>query len=692
MEESPDTGEVAEQPTSSLTPQQARAVLKDWLCFACDTTRGYPHQLARAAEITPRRFAQLRSPRRNEVPTPLELERLAVAAAYPAHALAQEASRLLCPVEPLRSLREADEVPPGEMVIASAAELKAWIRRARGTRRAGKLSQKGLADLIGAAAVTMHLWENPHKPVLPSRPVLQRIAQVCGVPIPEVTIQLRKTRHDLHRKLVTAPLADTLAEEILWTGRVLASHTAGAGLAERNAEMFQARYGGTGDSESTLQMIGDRFAMTRERVRQIVEKQLGFLGVVTPRQERFEALVEACSSMPPLPVVEAESHLRQWLGHGLSLRGAQEYGVEVLGRKLPIHWIERANAEPFVVAGERPDWFDSAVTNCKKLIRHSGAAQFTLAWALSQRDSPERIDPAEYRRVIANVPGFEWVDDEHRWFWFGVEGSANRMLQRASEILLAAERPLDIEIIYGGLARYSRTQNSDIADDAGVFPPMEIVRLLLTRAPGFQCQQGDDFRLIDPPEREARSQVVQQLLVALRERGGVASRSELAEELVNRNGVNIITFSVMLAIAPVIRQVDRGVFAIRGWPIPATRLAQAQRATTSGWPASIEVEHLDGGGICWFGVLTDSALTNRAASLPARAMPHVLSGEYLLPDGRSLHVVLDASPRVRGLVRAVREAGGKSGTRFKVTLWPINRVAEVTIDTVDRVETLGGAR
>ncbi len=111
------------------------------------------------------------------------------------------------------------------------------------------------------------------------------------------------------------------------------------------------------------------------------------------------------------------------------------------------------------------------------------------------RQHQDWIPPDQFRQVIAHAPGFDWIDDDEAWFWFGPEGSDNRLVKRTVEILAFAKRPLDIEIIYGGLTRYSRTRGSDVYEEAGIWPPMAIVQKLLAKSPALICQQGDDFRL-----------------------------------------------------------------------------------------------------------------------------------------------------------------------------------------------------
>jgi hypothetical protein len=164
------------------------------------------------------------------------------------------------------------------------------------------------------------------------------------------------------------------------------------------------------------------------------------------------------------------------------------------------------------------------------------------------RQHGDWIAPDEFRSIIAHAPGFEWVDDDQAWYWFGVDGSANRVVNRAIDILSNAKGALDIEVIYSGVTRYSRGASSDVAEDAGIWPPMEVVQRVLAKTPVLVCQQGDDFRLANPgAPREGKKGVAQSIVEELKLRGGLASRSELHQSLVVNLGLNAISFSVALS-------------------------------------------------------------------------------------------------------------------------------------------------
>jgi transcriptional regulator with XRE-family HTH domain len=658
-----------------MTEESARAILKDWVAGAWLAGRSHT-PLHEQAGIDRRRLSMMASAKRKEAPTPDELARLSAATGYPAHEHAVAASVLL-------KSRGANGTltpdPPDECTITSRQALKAWIKAARKTGRSGRLTQGCLAARVGVSQASVTGWESPSFSRIPKSKHIKSIAAACGVPEPVIAFDIRVHDSDAVDEDSDGGVAGTLDEEILQTGRRLSRRSHALTLVERNAQVFRARYGGSGDDESTLQAIGVVHGVTRERIRQIVDKQLSFLHNIAVQSGCFDALASACAGLEAITVSAAEESLRHLLGDTLSLQGASDYGREVLGRPLPIQLIRIPGGDMIVMPGDLPPWFQAAITQSKAMIGHCGAAQFNLAWALTMRHHQDWITPDQFRQVLAHAPGFEWIDDDETWFWFGHEGSANRLVKRAIEIVAFAKRPLDIEIIYGGLTRYIRARDSGVSEDAGVWPPMDVVQKLLAKSPALVCQQGDDFRLASPwNESDSKQGVAETILGELTLLGGLASRSELYQALVVGRRMNPVSFSVALANSPLLRQLDRSVFAIRGWPISAARLTEAQHRVGSLNGARInfkEVDFTSNGDVSWVNILSKSSVSNMYAGVPRKATIHLTDGQYTAGDA----VLTLTESRVVGLIRIVVAKGGVDGTLYRTTLNARTRMAKVVL-------------
>lgn len=666
-----------------LSGESAVEIIKNWMSLSLERSQGISDVHAKTG-IQRKRLVMLFSLHCRETPLPEEIRNISAATGYPAHDLVVQAADYL--------RATALDMNSTEKLVAplrvSRHALKLWLRSARRDNPGGRLTQIELAGRIGRSHMSVAAWENPGINRIPKHKDILAIAEACGVEPPGHDSDGRHMRSIQAEVIASMSSPTDLYEEILFNGRLLSRRAHSPSHAERNAEVFRARYGGQGDADSTLRAIGEMHGITRERIRQIVDKQLSFLPTTTVIRAQFDALVEACQGLGAVAVPEAEERLRDLLGGTLSLQGAIDYGREVLGRSLPIQIIQIKKGEPVVLPGQLPKWFVAGITQSKAAIRHCGAAQTNLVWALTMRQHGDWIAPDEFRSIIAHAPGFEWIDDEQAWYWLGFDGGANRVVKRAIDILSNSKGALDIEVIYSGVTRYSRTASSDVAEEAGIWPPMEVVQRVLAKTPALVCQQGDDFKLANPDAApEGKKGVAQAIVEELKVRGGLASRSELHQALVANLGINTVSFSVALAYSPLLRQVDRGIFAIRGWPINAARLAEAQGRVGTGSGPLVnhrEVSVSSSGDVSWINTVSKSSLINLYAGVPSNAFLHLGEGDY---DAGGTTLTL-TEHRMIGLIKHVVSQGGAAGTAYKVTANSRTRKALVDIigATVDELE------
>jgi transcriptional regulator with XRE-family HTH domain len=581
---------------------------------------------------------------------------------------------------PLPSLRVDLDDPPWPLVegvpIDTTAALKAWIRTARRFGQAGRLTVADLASAMDERPRIVALWESPASARLPNAVQVEEIARACGVGRPRLAESLAREaiRGAARRPPIEVEPASDLTGEVFNTGRRLASIAYPEESRERNARIFLKRFSANEPGDTTLQALGDEFGMTRERVRQILDKLLAQLPFLDLDTAHFARLADACPTLAPQSVRAARETLATVLGSDVGLGGAYDYGVLVLGRKLPLEWVQApGELEAWVAGGQRAHWYPTAINVAKRLIRYSGAAQILLGWAATQRECGEAIAFDDYHQAMVQTPGFSWVDEEESWFWLGALGSANRMIEWTLYILAEAGRALDVEMIYSGIARYSRNRESSIATEAGVAMPIAVFRQLLQACGYFECLQGDNFRLAPSAESlgfEARSMTTRQILEVLRGLGGVASRRELRERLVDTRRMNVISFSVALSISPLLRQLDYGLYAIRGVRLTPEAMARAQASMAS---STIAVEAGDG-LVSWTVPFTASTLDSHYIRLPARAQPRIAPGDYVVvPNNVRVEVLGGSNARITGLARVLIAAGAREGTAVQLMVEPDSR-------------------
>lgn len=571
-------------------------------------------------------------------------------------------------------------------VLQSNDDVAMWVRLCRFPPGREKLSRNAIANAMGVSLATLQRWEERPTNAGPTQMMIRRAAHVCGITPPKFVAAHFLTCTPTRTQAVRCSLspsrsagtlaADTVADEIRNTGLLLSACGFTEGARPRNAQLFFERFGGLGGDYS-LQTVGTRHGLTRERVRVIVDKQLSWRDRVSISTERFDALARACEEMGATTLSEAEDRLRPLLGGQQSLPGALEYGEAVLGRAVAIQEVQLpAIYEPLKLLTHR-------------MVRHSGAAQITLAWALCMRETGFAMDLEEFRSMIDRLPGFEWVDDERTWFWLGHDVGANRILRRAMDVLQVAMRPLDIEVIYGGIMRRMKKGTGEIGEIAGVMPPIEVVLQMLRRCPAVECQQGDDFRLSDGnSDWDTDAASARDIVEYLRQHNGIATRTELRKELVEQRGMNIITLSVTLEQHPALQFVERGIWGIRGCPIDPVRLEYLREylrdSMATSHSSSCPIEKLDGERIRWECAVSSAAVgnsRNKLLGIPASAIPYVRPGVYTC-DGVELQVVIDDNrPRINGAMKHIRSLApnDRRACVVRVTMSPVDRTIQFEI-------------
>lgn len=137
--------------------------------------------------------------------------------------------------------------------------------------------------------------------------------------------------HDLCRRLLAADKA-AWSEELANLAMIAIDHAdprPGSDEArERWVGIFLARYGGPSGLE--LQAVGDRFGITRERVRQICDAMLVALQAQPVKMPALERLLGAAARVMPLSAEKADTQLARFLGDNCGLLAAMQF-AEVMG-------------------------------------------------------------------------------------------------------------------------------------------------------------------------------------------------------------------------------------------------------------------------------------------------------------------------------------------------------------------------
>lgn len=489
---------------------------------------------------------------------------------------------------------ESISITSGEHLHIPEEEARAVGERARERRRSLGMSRAELSERAGLSVATLFKWEAGELPrsIRSSRLLLWEAA----LALPEGWLvtpgeEAPVVRAARRQSVVIA--ADSIAEAIRKVAVCLATRGRNeafpdeliGAVAQRDAELFSLRYGVNGRGCATLHELAAPHGITRERVRQIVEK-------LTERSAQFEfdipvidSIQAACGEHLPCPASVLNEHLHAQLGERLTIEDANLFANEVLGRRIvrisePIAQPNAPRIDLWAYNLDDVDVVDlkeikSVRSVAYAMIRSSGVAHLhTVAGAASLDHG---LHGAKLASMLQSVEGFEWLDADRTWFWFGPERPGhNIIISVARKVFAVARERVDIADLLAAIMRYrSRTVTTEFDRDRSLMliPPIHIARAVLERLDWLKVVQHDDYRAtLQLDQTQELSETELRLVAALEACNGVASRFELRSALPD---VKLITFSASLMTTPVVRLVCTGIYAFVGRPLDPAAFARA---------------------------------------------------------------------------------------------------------------------
>ena len=569
-----------------------------------------------------------------------------------------------------------------EAVPASPMERMALARRARERRHELGLSRVHMAAALQVGPQTLGLREKE----LPKRLTesgARRWEEVLAVPRGWLTNRDMETPAPPAPIELAAPVAGTAAAEILavasWLARAARSRRTFefdrlTPREQRRATIFAMRYGFAAAGKQTLARVGAEFSLTRERIRQIVATMLERAADLS--RVPFSVADQLSELVPPLlPATDDDlMHRLEPLLGGVSIANADLFAREVLGRRIvPDSGVTRG----LRVASDDSALVDAVHAVAKRMIRAAGAAQIHTVFGLVAQTIKGRHDFDDIARIARALPAFEWLDEDNGWFWAGPD-TGNRVTTAAMKILAACGGRVDVEEIMAGLTRERRERERNRIFFS-FLPPGTVVVEMLRRTPSIRTVQFDKFELRAEAAREGLlSESESAILDIARAFGGVVQRQELAVRLVDTGTITNVGLQFTLAQSPIVRQLSRAVYAIRGIPFDGRALERTTESIRGplGYRACMDRD----GWLTSDVVVGNGMRRNRAAHAPAALARHLTPGAYTLDGGaRAVRLVNlpGGQSRFNGLAALLFDAGFVEGDKVRLRVHPERRLIRV---------------
>ena len=445
---------------------------------------------------------------------------------------------------------------------------------------------------------------------------------------------------------------------------------------ERNAEILIGYYGWKDGRQHTLTEIGERFGITRERIRQVcaklTRKPRGLTTILAPVMDRVLATIQ--SSLPrPAAEIEAELGRRGWTAIGMPLDNVAT-GARLLGRVADFRVVgivpERSDSPRLAVRSDQVNAVLAIVDAAKKDIYFHGLATVEEIDRVVTTKFPGGVGRDLVAQTVQLIEGFSWLDPKSGWF--RIEGIGKHGLPKTIDKVLAVAGEVAVSQVRAAMARNRRLWKA---------PPPESVLLEFCRhVPGVRIEGDRIFS--DPPRdwEQSLTGVERKLVSVLKQHGPVMERGEM-EDICVADGMNRFSFHAFVSWSPVIVQLGHSVYGLLGTQVPKRKLdamAKARRATRltrrvlngHGWT--------DDGKVWLSYRLSKAASTYAVITVPAALKQHV-RGRFTLmnPDGGQIGTLATKDGRAWGLGAFLRQQGARIDDSILLTLDLRERTATV---------------
>lgn len=546
----------------------------------------------------------------------------------------------------------------------SPVDRQKLAERAKGRRIELGYSRKNLAEVISITPTLLHSWER--ELIKKPKPELEALWETAlNVPkgwLRDISISTPDIAEDYALNLPDGATARSEIHTIAtWlTRKAPAKRTIDRSdlkpIEQRNAEIFEMRYGYAGRDYTTLESIGEIYGLTRERVRQITDKMLSRTQGFEITAPNISSLQKNVNRMLPASVESLDGSCRTELGDKLSIYDLNRFCNEVLGLHLiyphPIILGRPGETRTVVWADSKPGSkiekeLRQTRSTAIKMISNIGAAHMpTLVGLLSQLMDTDFA----YSRTVAlckSVEGFQWLSEGAGWFWFGPKvPRRSRLVNAARKMLAASGGYQDKSSIYEGFLRTRRHFSQDAEQRrVQIEMPLEILGEVLKNTPGFVSKHYDDFSLESPISKsEVLGELEYEVLKVIENHGGIIARRWLLKEICEDQDVPLVSLQSVLERSPMIVYYQRSIYGIRGLPISPKALTTA--IDESNLPVHISIEskekYLSPGvnGEIEFTVRAGvNAVKVGSIILPAMAANSIPDGNYLI-KGESREITI----------------------------------------------------
>jgi len=422
----------------------------------------------------------------------------------------------------------------------------------------------------------------------------------------------------------------------------------------RNIAVTIRHLGWDGQKKQTLESIGERLSVTRERVRQIVSRTTRALRKANFVPSAVERSIKLAERLAPALDTEVGQAL---LDAGLTTKPFGAAGLvsaaKVFFGRAQFTTV-RSGAHTLILKRDTDTPITEITLRARRLVRARGCAN-TLDLADEFQESfGGPLSQSFITAMVSNNQSFEWLDQENGWFWYRPRaGRAHNRLVNYIKRVLAVAPSAQLSEIRSALRRHYRTAN--------YAPPRVVLAAVCDRVP-FAWRDGEivvrredaiDWNTVLGPTETMLKNVLQT-------HGPILRREELLERCLAL-GMNENTFTLHSSYSPILTRPAKGLYALAGTAVPAGTIEDIRRRSMA--PKLTVVDHgwIADGRIYAAWRLNKSALFSGILKMP-KSMSSFAEGNYRLITiaGEQLGGIEVRGQTCWNLKRLFRRAGAET--------------------------------
>ena len=449
---------------------------------------------------------------------------------------------------------------------------------------------------------------------------------------------------------------------------------------DRDRRIVAEYYGWAGGGKHTLEQLGKKFGLSRERIRQVcvraIKRHRG-TEVFAPVLDRTLAFIA-----PRLPAV-AEELDAELISAGLSTCGLPletvQEAAEFLSRDAGFV-VVKVDGHRLAVRADMAAVPQVIAQTARRSVLSYGVGTIgEVASEVASRLST-RVDRTLVRTTLAVLDDFQWLDRSRGWFQ--LESVPQYGLRNMIEKVLSVVGSIEVSKLRSAVARYRRSGRNA--------PPSGVLLEFCRRIPDVRVE--GNMVIAEKPRdwRETLADIEAGMVRVLKEHGPVMERGQLEERCLE-GGMNRFSFNAIVMCSPVIVQYGRSVYGLLGSkPSPKTVRALGARKPASAANRVLRDYGRTADGTIYLAYrLSKASISGGVITVPP-AIRELISGKFVIrtPDGRAAGLLVSKKGCAWGLGPVLRRQRAEPGDHLLILLDTTEREAFFRLGDADVLEAV----